>query len=119
MMRSVWVSIISNPFQCLAVAPMPFEAPHSMLPNHQVAVGDTLGNYLKTNGEGDAIRRASRPTARDRDFRTGSNAVNWRRFSARSLSRASTKRFDSRVRRLSKTETAAAVTQRRNFVKSL
>ena len=73
MMRSVWVSIISNPFQCLAVAPMPFEAPHSMLPNHQVAVGDTLGNYLKTNGEGDAIWRASRPTARDRDFRTGSN----------------------------------------------
>jgi hypothetical protein len=49
MMRSVWVSIISNPFQCLAVAPTPFEAPHSMLPNHRIAVGDTLGNYLKTN----------------------------------------------------------------------
>ena len=37
-----------RPFQCLDVVPTSFEATHSRLPNHRIAVGDRLGNYSKT-----------------------------------------------------------------------
>jgi len=71
-MRSVWVSMISSPFSFSTRFPRPSRRPTSCYLNRRIGLGDTLGNYSKTNGEGDAIRRASRPTARDRDFRTGS-----------------------------------------------
>ena len=38
-----------HPFQCLDVFPTSFEANHSLLPNHRIAVGDRFGNYSKTN----------------------------------------------------------------------
>jgi len=38
-----------RPFQCLDAVSASFEATHSRLPSHRIAVGDRLGNYSTTN----------------------------------------------------------------------